>query len=252
VLNFLEPFGITMQSFIPEHHLMLSTYGIISSLTMALIVYVIQPWAMKIGNITLDKGFNSILWLFMVVFLISLSNWLYSLFLHDLINGWKNMYIEDTRFMVMMRQFMLLYGMWGLVVFVNIYMLSLSKNNQSTKPQDLEETLLLHTDNQSDKFKVSALQLVCFKTCDNYLEVYYLDEANKLKNRMIRSSMKKIEEQLNESQFYRCHQSYLVNLAYVKGLKKVKNNHFLEVAYMDFDVTISRKNLKKVKSFLVG
>ncbi|MFK8012369.1 MAG: LytTR family transcriptional regulator DNA-binding domain-containing protein [Marinicellaceae bacterium] len=96
------------------------------------------------------------------------------------------------------------------------------------------------------------MQLVCFKTCDNYLEVYYLDEANVLKNRMIRSSMKKIESQLNASQFYRCHQSYLVNLAYVKGLKKVKNTHFLEMAYVNFDVSISRKNLKNIKTFLVS
>ncbi len=96
------------------------------------------------------------------------------------------------------------------------------------------------------------MQVVCLKTCDNYLEVYYLDESEALRNRMIRSSMKKMTEQLEGDHFYRCHQSYLVNLAYVKGLKKVKNSHFLEMAYIDFDVSISRKNLKQVKSYLLS
>jgi len=43
-----------------------------------------------------------------------------------------------------------------------------------------------------------------------------------------------------------------IRLAYVKGLKKVKNTHFLEVAYVNFNVSISRKNLKNVKTFLVS
>jgi len=250
VFNLLEPFGITIRSFIPEYHLILSTFGLISSMTMALWVYFIQPMAVKywpkIDNI------NAVLWFLIVVLVLSLANWLYSIVLHDFLNGWHNIYVVDRRFMVVMPKFLVLFGLWALIALVNLFFINQSKSDKTHRPQELEETLTLHSENQADKFKVSALQLVCFKTCDNYLEVFYLDEANALKNRMIRSSMKKIEEQLNVSQFYRCHQSYLVNLAYVKGLKKIRNNHFLEVAYMDFDVSISRKNLKSIKTFLIG
>nr|WP_255590079.1 LytTR family DNA-binding domain-containing protein [Marinicella sp. NBU2979] len=112
--------------------------------------------------------------------------------------------------------------------------------------------MLLPSDNQADGFKVKPANLVCLKTSDNYLEVYYLNDQAELQNRMIRSSMKKMEQNLNTEMFYRPHQSYLVNLSYIQGLKKVQNNHFLEMAYLDFDVAISRKNVKHIKAQVVN
>ena len=252
VLNFLEPFGITVGSFIPEYHLMLSSYGLVSSLTVALVVYLIHPWAIRTWFDSKEPAINATLWLAMLAFSVSLSNWLYSVVLQDLIRGWKNMYIVDSRFVVLMPKFLALYGLWAIFILANLFMVNRTRTEQASKHQELEDTLTLYSENQSDKLKVSVLQLVCFKTCDNYLQVFYLDEANSLKRRMIRSSMKKIEDQLTGTQFYRCHQSHLVNLAYIKGLKKVKNSHFLEMAYMDFDVSVSRKHLKKIKSILAS
>ncbi|MFK8012859.1 MAG: hypothetical protein AB8B80_12520, partial [Marinicellaceae bacterium] len=72
MFNFLEPFGIKIDSFIPEYHLMLSSYGVVSSLTMALIVYFLHPFLEKKKQQHFQQGFNTIIWLVSVVFLISL------------------------------------------------------------------------------------------------------------------------------------------------------------------------------------
>jgi DNA-binding LytR/AlgR family response regulator len=132
------------------------------------------------------------------------------------------------------------------------FLLQRSKSSAPIESDAQEDLIFLYSENQSDGFKVKPKQIVCFKTSDNYLEVYYLNESNELQNRMIRSSMKKMEDNLDAENFYRSHQSYMVNVAYIKGLKKVKNNHFLKMSYLDFYVSISRKNVKKIKSYLIN
>ncbi|MFK8012370.1 MAG: hypothetical protein AB8B80_10035 [Marinicellaceae bacterium] len=148
MFNFLEPFGIKIDSFIPEYHLMLCSYGVVSSLTMALIVYFLYPFLEKKKQQHSQQGINAFLWLACVVFLISFSNWLYSLLLHDLINGWKNMYIVDARFIVLMPKFIILYGIWGIIVLINFFIVNQIQENNAVKPHELEEMMVLHSDNQ--------------------------------------------------------------------------------------------------------
>lgn len=248
VLNLMEPFGITLQGFMLVYHLMLSSYALVSSLTVALVLSIMQ--AKSEINLYRSHPMILALWVLVLVFVVSLSNWLYSQLLHHTISGWRNMYIPVRSFSQLMPQFLALYSLWGVISWALIYMLQKSKALTSSGGQ--EGMVLLPSENQSDGFKVRPKQIVCFKTSDNYLDVYYLNENKELQNRMIRSSMKKMEDSLNIEDFYRSHQSYLINVAYIKGLKKVKNSHFLEMSYLDFDVSISRKNLKNIKSYIIN
>jgi DNA-binding LytR/AlgR family response regulator len=162
------------------------------------------------------------------------------------------MYVPIRSFTELMPMFLAIYIIWGLISWALIFMLQRSKSLVLMELEAQEDAILLYSENQSDGFKVKPKQIVCFKTSDNYLEVYYLNENNDLQNRMIRSSMKKMEQNLDTEKFYRSHQSYMVNVAYIKGMKKVKNNHFLEMFYLDFYVSISRKNVKNIKSYLIN
>ena len=248
VLNFLEPFGITINGFMWAHHMMLSSYAVISSLTVALMVYFLPAkYAIKLEN---NTTWTWALWVLVLLCVVSFSNWLYSLLLHHTISGWHNMYVPVRSFTKLMPQFLAIYSLWGIISWALIYMLNKTQSLSSFAGQ--EDAIMLYSENQTDGFKVKPKQIVCFKTSDNYLEVYYLNENEELQNRMIRSSMKKMADNLEAKDFYRSHQSFMVNIAYIKGLKKVKNNHFLEVSYLDFDVSISRKNLKNVKSYLIN
>ncbi len=250
VFNFLEPFGITLMGFRLEYHLLLSTYGVVSSLTVVLILvalYKIYPE----HNFS-QKQSTLILWLVILIVTVSFSNWLYSQLLHHTISGWRHMYVPTRSFTELMPQLLALYGVWGLICWVNLYFIY--QPGKLAKELDVaaDDLLTLYSENQSDSFKVRPAQVVCFKTCDNYLQVFYLDENMQLRDRMIRSSMKKMQAQLSSERFYRSHQSFLINLAHVKGLIKNKNNHFLEMAYLGFDVAVSRKNVKQVKSYLTA
>ena len=250
VLNLMEPFGITIQSFIFIYHLMLTSYGLIS----AAAVWLMLRWVPEhLSIVRCHKSHLGLLaWVLVLVLWVSFANWLYSQLLHHTISGWHNMYVPVRSFFDLMPQFLAIYAVWGLLSGTFIYLLPATEDARSGAVAYLDEMMLLPSENQSDAFKLKPSQLVCLKTSDNYLEVYYLNEQEEIQNRMIRSSMKRMQENLDEDMFYRPHQSYLVNLAYIKGLKKVQNNHFLEMAYLDFDVAISRKRVKHIKSHVVN
>jgi len=226
--------------------LMLCSYGLISALAVWLWLRLLpKRWSIVqvASQLAILAG-----WMLLLVIWVSLSNWAYSQVLHHTISGWHNMYVPVRSFTDLMPQFLALYALWGLVSGVFIHLWSSNRANDQIFESKL---MLLPSDNQTDGFKLKPSNLVCLKTSDNYLEVYYLNEQAELQNRMIRSSMKKMAENLNPDMFYRPHQSYLVNLAYIQGLKKVHNNHFLEMAYLDFDVAISRKHVKHIKAQVV-
>jgi hypothetical protein len=250
VLNLLEPFGITIHSDNLIYHWILSSYGIISSLTVYLWLSLIQPRVKLSTN--RSPQFEIIAGLAILVFVVSFSNWLYSQLLHYTISGWRNMYVPIRGFTELMPQFMALYSLWALLSWSHIYLMRSMEKQPLDDGTRAEQSVTLYSDNQGDSFKVKQFQVVCLKTCDNYLEVYYLNESNELQNRLIRSSMKKMQQCLDADHFYRSHQSYMVNLAYVKGLKKLRNNYFLEMSYLDFDVSIAKKHVKNMKSYLVS
>lgn len=247
VLNLFEPFGIRTQVFIPALHLMLSSYGLVSALAVWLWLRCCPDrWSL---TVVASKPWSLVTWVVALVCWVSFSNWAYSQLLHHTISGWHHMSVPIRSFRELMPQFLSLYALWGMACVGFIHLLVKQRPATGT---DGGEMVLLPSDNQSDGFKVKPAHLVCLKTSDNYLDVYYLNEQAELQHRMIRSSMKKMAQQLNTELFYRSHQSYLVNLAYVKGLKKLQNKHFLEMAYLDFDVAISRKNVKHIKAEVVN
>lgn len=250
VLNLLEPFSITIHSENLLYHSVLSSYGVISTLTLYIWLTWIQP-LIKLDEARSVQS-NIIVGLVIMVLVVSFSNWMYSQFLHYSISGWRNMYVPVRGFSELMPQFIALYSLWALLSWSHIYLLRRGEKTPLLETTQAEQSITLYSDNQSDSFKVKQFQVVCLKTCDNYLEVYYLNESNELQNRLIRSSMKKMQESLNTESFYRSHQSYLVNLAYVKGLKKLRNSYFLEMSYLDFDVSIAKKHVKNIKSYLVS
>jgi len=243
VLNLLEPFGIQLVRFIPVYHLILSSYGLVAAFTVWLWVYQVVP---RLIMPRWDQfTWQWAVWMVVLVALLSISSWAYSWVLHWTISGWHNMYVPVRGFFELTPQFLAMYSIWGLVWLANVLILRRVQGAPGGS-----ELLLLEADNQSDHMQVNPQQLLCFKTCDNYLEMYYLDEANQVQHRLIRSSMKKMAEQLAEQNFVRPHQSYLVNWQHVRGLKKAPPNLSLEMSYLDFDVAVSRKQAKHIKSRL--
>ena len=250
VFNILEPFEITIKSFVPVYHLVLCGHGVVGALVVLFLENTIKPFINRqIKNWTI---FHSALWLTIIVKLVSISNWLYALILHYTISGWHNIYVPIRGFFELVPKFFAIYSVWGFLGLMSTYLIFKSGNEDSNNSNVSEQLISLYSENQIDKFRIKQSDIICFKTCDNYLELFYLHEDEQLKTRLIRSSMKRMMLQLDSHDFFRPHQSFLVNKAYIKGLVRVKNQSYIELAYLDFNVNVSRGNLKQIKMFLAS
>jgi DNA-binding LytR/AlgR family response regulator len=181
------------------------------------------------------------------------ANWLYALLIDFIFNGWQGIHMPMRGFMQIVPKFLSIYFVWALICGTSgIFFQSIKNQTVQTSKQELDKKITLYSENQSDNFRIRQEDIICFKTCDNYLQLYYLNHEGHIQNRLIRSSMKRMMVQLDSKAFFRCHQSYLVNKSHIQGLNKIKNQTFLELSHLDFDVSIARDNVKHVKSLLAS
>ncbi|MCB9230980.1 MAG: LytTR family transcriptional regulator [Bacteroidia bacterium] len=86
----------------------------------------------------------------------------------------------------------------------------------------------------------SAGQLVLVEAANNYCKIWFL-EGDSLKSDLIRAKMKDLEDSLQgETDFFRCHRSYLVNARYVRDIKGSSQAYRLEMAHFGEQVPVSR------------
>ena len=85
----------------------------------------------------------------------------------------------------------------------------------SNQENILSEIVLL-AENEKDKLNLKISQLLYIESADNYSNVVYLDENGNRKKELLRSSLKRLERQINSESIIRCHRTYIVNLNNVK------------------------------------
>jgi DNA-binding LytR/AlgR family response regulator len=108
--------------------------------------------------------------------------------------------------------------------------------SQAAHPQ----TVTLVGDNQNDTLRLDAGQIAWLSAADNYVQVFYF-ENEVLKSRMLRSTLKKMEEALSDApQFFRCHRTYVVNLEKVTGVSGNAQGYRQHIAGAETTVPVSR------------
>ena len=103
-----------------------------------------------------------------------------------------------------------------------------------------QERIRLSGENQGELLDMAVQDLLYVLAADNYVVVYYL-ESQVLKNRMLRSSLKKVAEQLEAfPQCFRCHRTHLVNLDQVTAVLGNAQGYKLQLAFGDQLIPVSR------------
>ena len=75
-------------------------------------------------------------------------------------------------------------------------------------------------------------QLRFFKSADNYVAVYYLKD-DKIRKELVRTTLKRLETELDEFPIRRCHRSYMVNIKKISVSEK--SNQGLSLTLMDYN-----------------
>lgn len=105
-------------------------------------------------------------------------------------------------------------------------------------------------DNGSGTLDLFISDIAFIKSADNYVEIAF-KEDNIFKKKLIRSTLKNIEQQLRAyANFMRCHRICIVNSHYIENLSKNYNNHWLTLSGLEEKLPVSRQYLLKLKEVI--
>ena len=100
-----------------------------------------------------------------------------------------------------------------------------------------------------DNLSIKVNLLVLIRAANNYIEVFW-KEGEKIRNQMIRTSLKNAEELLEEYDFiFKCHRSFMVNTHYIDRIEGNVQGYKIHFEKIDFPVPVSKKfayNLKQL------
>ncbi len=106
----------------------------------------------------------------------------------------------------------------------------------SNVPQNLY--LKLVADNERDMLEIDNLLYI--ESADNYCSVVFLQD-DKPKKELLRSSLSRLEAQINDNRIIRCHRSYIVNLNLVSAVTGNAQGYKLHLEKAREIIPVARK-----------
>ncbi|MDY6801626.1 MAG: LytTR family DNA-binding domain-containing protein [Bacteroidota bacterium] len=101
-----------------------------------------------------------------------------------------------------------------------------------------------------DNLSIKVNLLVLIRAANNYIEVFWV-EGEKIKNKMIRTSLKNAEELLEDYSFiFKCHRSFMVNTQYIDKIEGNVQGYKIYFDNIDFSVPVSKKFAYKLKQLI--
>lgn len=113
----------------------------------------------------------------------------------------------------------------------------------------LDRRLRFCSDNGKDEISVQLQDLLYLESQDNYVSVTYLDDEQ-VRTHLIRSSLKRLTTELEDTPLGRCHRSVIVNLARVTTCRQAGHGLSLTLAGLDRPLPASRTYKPVVLAFL--
>lgn len=111
--------------------------------------------------------------------------------------------------------------------------------------------ILLYDEHNEMRLSVKREDMIMIESADNYICAYYLNNGQ-VKKSMIRNTMKRIAETLQDTSMQRCHRSYMINMDRVKVLRRDKEGVFVEFGIENInDVPISRTYINNITNWLM-
>jgi hypothetical protein len=112
--------------------------------------------------------------------------------------------------------------------------------------QEKERQICIVPENEKETLKIPQTKLLCVGAEGNYSNAYYLD-GDLLEKKLLRVSLKKIEEQLSGFEMIvRCHRSYIVNLHLIDKVSGNARSFKLHMENLEFSIPVSRDFSKMI------
>ncbi|GET24802.1 hypothetical protein NT017_11310 [Prolixibacter sp. NT017] len=124
--------------------------------------------------------------------------------------------------------------------------ISFSASGTSTpSPDAAEELIQIESKLKKETLEFYPSQFLYAESDGNYV-VFYLQEKNEIKKKIIRNSISQIENQLtSQTRFFRTHRSFIVNLEKVTGKDGNTSGYRITVEGLSTEIPVSRQNVAK-------
>lgn len=117
----------------------------------------------------------------------------------------------------------------------------------------LKEEIKIYSDNKKENLTFNIKNLVYITSQGNYAS-FYLQKGkeNYLKEKILRVTLTKIEEQLKEyPNIIRCHKSYIINANFIMDISGNARGYLLKSDMIPIDIPVSRKFSKQSLQILL-
>lgn len=237
-LILFKPFDISRWNH-PHLTLTLVTFGVITSLAGLLVQFVIVPLFPNYFSEEKWTVAREILMLMLLIFFIALGNFGLLMYLGAQGFSWSN-FLNNVFSVLIVGVFPITFG-----ILIN-YIVQLRKYEKQVKVRPHEEgeftTAEIHltAENEKDTLQFGLSNLLFIESADNY-SIIHLIENGTLKKEMLRSSLTRLEEQIQNKEVVRSHRSYIVNLTQVDEVTGNAQGYKLHLKNTDTLVPVARK-----------
>jgi hypothetical protein len=241
-LNFYQPFNIARwysdSGFI--QFLRLSGYGLI----IAVVFLFTQFPLRRIFKVPEFKIKSYLLWLAIEIALI---NMVYILLYGNPIGNLKNDVVFSLKYTLM--SIWIPYSFAILIVYFKEHRAEIESLKSNAKKPAIKRLIIFKDENGKIKFSVLPKDLLLLESTDNYVSVFYIIE-NKVQRKLLRNTLKNMEEMLKENNIVRCHRSFMVNTANVEFMQKETKKFNIKIKHLDKSIPVSEKYSTPFLSFL--
>lgn len=251
-----QPFGASEITDSTFRNFYLSGYGLITFLAAVLFHLSIRLFFPKWNeekNWTTGKEITALLGIILLIALFNLlyTNFIYKRSFHLLqLPYWIGITllvaVFPVTFGVLLRQVRMKKETEALASVMNSEIHS--RPEEKTMPVPLNWKFV--AENEKDFFETNEAVLCFIESADNYCTFYFF-ENGVVKKQMLRSSLKRIEEQVPHPSLYRCHRSYLVNLGKIESVQGNAQGYRLHLENTELTVPVSRNLGKELKRKLL-
>lgn len=100
--------------------------------------------------------------------------------------------------------------------------------------------LFFYDENEKMKFSIDEADILYLKSSDNYVKIYYLNNQE-IEHFMLRTNLKKLEEDENIFPLIRCHRSYMINAAKVKVIRRSARGLRAQLNFKNIQIPLGSK-----------
>ncbi len=139
-----------------------------------------------------------------------------------------------------------------IISFLYLYNEHLVKRLISQQENNKERNVIQFKDEKDEvRFTIASEKVIFIESSDNYSVIKYLNN-NKVSDFILRTSLKKLSNELKDTSIQRCHRSYMINFEHVASLKKDNSEISFEFDIPNIkEIPISKSYNEKIMELFV-